>query len=80
MPGFVYSLTMVPLKSFCSTLAGVKECLDIEKDAQGKSDQAKPKHRLNKKLSTIEEEAGDDQDEPKTYEVFDDGNDNKNDG
>ena len=27
MPGFLYSVTMTPLKNFCSTLSGIKECL-----------------------------------------------------
>lgn len=30
MPGFLYNLTMTPLKQFLSTLSGIKECLAAE--------------------------------------------------
>ena len=33
LPGFIYSLTIKPLKNYMSTLSGVKESLQNEKDA-----------------------------------------------
>ena len=32
MPGFLYDITLTPLKKFCSTLSGIKECLENEQD------------------------------------------------
>ena len=76
MPSFLYNLTLTPLKNFGSTLSGIKECLENDRDAAGRSqdsnaalnDQKGKNKRFVKQLSTIEE-AVDDDDEPKTYEV-----------
>ena len=38
MPGFLYDITLTPLKNFCSTLSGIKECLENEKNSNDDSD------------------------------------------
>lgn len=64
-------MTMTPIKNFLKSLSGVKESLKQEAEADlknGQTQDKKKEKKLTKKLSTIDE-AEEDEDEPKTYEI-----------
>ena len=77
LPGFVYDTVCSPVKNFLSNMAGVKEALKNENEAtkQMKDGNSQQKRPANSNLSTVDEDLEEEDDEPKTFEVFDSDDD-----